>query len=165
MHLTQYSGYGLRVLIYTGLQEDRLSTIAEIAEAYDISKNHLMKVVQQLASEGFVFTKRGKNGGIRLASSPEKVCVGQVVRKLEPNFGVADCFHRDRDCKLFPACRLRAKLVEASEAFLGVLDEVTLADLLADPSHQATLRHLLGQNDSGSVKAPDRAARIPCAVH
>ncbi len=165
MHLTQYSGYGLRVLVYVGLQDDRLSTIAEIAEAYDVSKNHLMKVVQQLAAEGFVFTKRGKNGGIRLASSPEKVSVGQVVRKLEPNFGVADCFHPDRNCKLFPACRLRAKLVKASEAFLGVLDEVTLADILADSSHQTILRQLLGQDEGGSVKAPDRAVSIPCAVH
>lgn len=145
MRLTQYSGYGLRALMYVGLKGEELSTIAEIAEAHDISRNHLMKVVQQLAAEGFVYSRRGKNGGIRLASPADQLSVGEVVRALEPNFGVADCMHPDRNCVLAGVCRLRAKLREASEAFLQVLDEVTLGDLLDGPAHQLVMRELLGQ--------------------
>lgn len=155
MHLSQYSGYGLRVLIYVGLQGERLSTISEIAGAYDISGNHLMKVVQQLAAEGFVFSKRGKKGGIRLAVSPEQLSVGQVVRRMEPNLGVADCMRGERQCCLVSKCRLRARLVEASEAFLSVLDEVRLAEILHGNAHQMVLRGLLGQD----------ADRIGCHVH
>jgi Rrf2 family nitric oxide-sensitive transcriptional repressor len=145
MRLTQYSGYGLRALIYVGLKGEQLSTIAEIAEAHGISRNHLMKVVQQMAAEGFVYSRRGKNGGIRLASSADRISVGEVVRALEPSFGVADCMRADRKCVLVGVCRLRAKLREASEAFLRVLDDVTLADLLEGPAHQLVMRELLGQ--------------------
>jgi len=161
MRLTQYSGYGLRALIYVGLKGEELTTIAEIAEAYDISRNHLMKVVQQLAAEGFVYSRRGKKGGIRLAFAPERLTVGEVVRKLEPNFGVADCMRADRRCVLVNVCRLRAKLRQASEAFLQVLDEVTLADLLDDQSHQVVMKELLGQ-ESPPGKEIRMAEPAPC---
>ncbi len=153
MRLTKYSGYGLRALIYVGLKGEELSTIAEIAEAHEISRNHLMKVVQQLAAEGFVYSRRGKNGGIRLARSPDRLAVGEVIRALEPNWGVADCMRSAHECSMATVCRLRSKLAEASAAFLAVLDDVTLADLLDDESHQAVLRELLGQ-ESGSVCRP-----------
>lgn len=165
MHLTQYSGLGLRVLIYVGLQRERLSTIAEIADAYDISKNHLMKVVQQLAAEGFLHSRRGRNGGIRLAGAPEDLTIGGVVRRLEPNLAVAACMRAGQDCPLMPVCRLRGKLQEASNAFLGVLDEVTLADVLADGNHQETLRDLLGLERDGSFGPRAAAAGSrPCGL-
>lgn len=163
MRLTQYSGYGLRALMYVGLKGEELSTIAEIAEAHGISRNHLMKVVQQLAAEGFVYSRRGKNGGIRLAAPPDRLSVGEVVRALEPNFGVADCMRADRNCVLVGVCRLRAKLREASEAFLHVLDEVTLADLLDGPGHQLVMRELLGQEVAPGTGAQNPGAHPqPC---
>lgn len=143
MRLTQFSGYGLRVLMYTGLKGDNLSTIAEIADAYGISKNHLMKVVQQLVNEGFLESRRGKGGGVRLVDRTDRVRIGTVVRAMEPGFAVAECMRHGNQCSLTPACRLRATLQQANEAFLAVLDEVTLADILHDREHQATLRELL----------------------
>lgn len=143
MRLTQYAGYSLRVLIYAGLRGRELSTIADISDAYGASRNHLMKVVQQLTSEGFLESRRGKKGGVRLAVAPEDLTVGAVVRAMEPCFGMAECMRVSNECVLTPACRLRAKLAEASEAFLAVLDEVSLADILHDTGHQAVLRNLL----------------------
>lgn len=143
MRLTQFSGYGLRVLIYAGLRGDQLSTIAEIAEAYGISKNHLMKVVQQLVSEGFLRSRRGKKGGVQLARHPEQISIGEVVVAMEPGFGMAECMRQGNECALTPACRLRAKLKEANEAFLSVLDDVALSDILHDEPHQAKLCQLL----------------------
>lgn len=153
MHLTQFSGYGLRVLIYTGLKGEQLSTIAEIAEAYGISRNHLMKVVQQLGSRGFLYSRRGKNGGVRLALSPDDIRIGAVVRAMEPNWRVADCMRSAEDCALTPACRLRRKLRDANQAFLDVLDEMTLAEVLHDQAHRNTLRELLAIE---SLTAPSR---------
>ncbi len=143
MRLTQFSGYGLRVLIFAGLKGSELSTIAEIADAYGVSKNHLMKVVQQLVNEGFLYSRRGKNGGVRLAQDPEQITIGSVVLAMEPSFGVAECMRAGNDCALTPVCRLRNKLNEANRAFLQVLDDVTLADILADKPHRDTLRDLL----------------------
>ncbi|MFP4208979.1 MAG: RrF2 family transcriptional regulator [Wenzhouxiangella sp.] len=165
MRLTQYSGYGLRALIYVALKGEELSTIAEIAEAHGISRNHLMKVVQQLAAEGFVFSRRGKNGGIRLARAPDRLSVGEVIRALEPNFGVADCMRDNRQCVLAEVCRLRAKLREASAAFLGVLDEVSLADLLDNPAHQVVMKELLGQDaEPGFDLSTLSGGAVPCSA-
>lgn len=157
MRLTQFSGYGLRVLIYTGLKGDELSTIAEIAEAYQISKNHLMKVVQQLVNEGFLYSRRGKRGGVRLAREPDQISVGAVVLAMEPGFGVAECMREGNSCTLTPACRLRAKLQEANRAFMQVLDAVTIADVLHDSTHQDALRGLLQLDDSEDPLGPDAA--------
>jgi len=162
MRLTQYSGYGLRALMYVGLKGDELSTIAEIAEAHDISRNHLMKVVQQLAAEGFVYSRRGKNGGIRLARNPDNLTVGEVVRALEPNFGVADCMRSKKECLLVNVCRLRSKLTEASAAFLAVLDDVSLADLLEGEAHQVVLMNLLGQESTPTARLANGAGSSAC---
>ena len=143
MRLTQFSGYGLRVLIYVGLKGKQLTTITEIADGYGISKNHLMKVVQQLSNEGFLYSRRGKNGGVRLAREPEQITIGSVVVAMEPGFGVAECMRQGNECVLTPVCRLRAKLNEANRAFLQVLEKVTLADILFDQPHRSALRQLL----------------------
>ncbi len=143
MRLTQFSGYGLRVLIYVGLKGQQLTTINEIAQSYGISKNHLMKVVQQLTNKGFLYSRRGKNGGVRLDRHPDQITIGAVVAAMEPGFGAAECMREGNECVLTPVCRLRAKLNQASAAFLAVLDEVTLADILHDKPHRDELSGLL----------------------
>jgi len=152
MRLTQFSGYGLRVLIYAGLKGDQLSTIAEIAEAYGISKNHLMKVVQQLVNEDFLSSRRGKKGGVRLARDPEQITIGAVVLAMEPSFGVAECMREGNECALTPVCRLRAKLNDANRAFLQVLEDVTLAEILHDKPHRVELRDLLQLEPSAAAR-------------
>ncbi|NQD37900.1 Rrf2 family transcriptional regulator [Permianibacter sp. IMCC34836] len=130
MRITQYTDYALRVLIYLGLQPDRLATIGEIAERYAISRSHLMKVVNQLVQEGFVEGVRGKGGGIRLALPAGEIRVGDVVRKIEPDLILVECFGPGNHCVITPACDLKRALYEALQAFLKVLDSYTLADFL-----------------------------------
>jgi Rrf2 family nitric oxide-sensitive transcriptional repressor len=93
MQLTTYTDYAFRVLIFLAVHEDRLVTIVEMANAYDISKNHLMKIVHQLGQEGFIETVRGRGGGLKLGSSPERLKLGDIVRRTEPHFHVVECFH------------------------------------------------------------------------
>ncbi len=130
MRLTRYTDYGLRVLMYLGVQSGRLATITEVAEAYQVSRNHLVKVVNELGRLGFLRTVRGKGGGIRLAKAPEQIRVGAVVRAMEENLDIIDC--AGADCPIMGPCRLRTAVGEALEAFMGVLDRYTLADLLAE---------------------------------
>lgn len=131
MRLTRHSDYALRVLIYLGVTGKHLVTIGEIAERYDVSRNHLMKVVNRLASHGYVETIRGKRGGIRLARPPEEMRVGDVVRCTEEEFNIAECFDAVQgQCRISQSCSLRPILTEALDAFMAVLDRYTVRDLL-----------------------------------
>jgi len=131
MRLTDYTDYSLRTLIYLGLNRDQLVTIQDIADAYGISKSHLMKVVHQLGLAGLVETIRGRSGGLRLGMEPENINIGTVVRRTEPDFTMAECFdHQINECILSPSCGLQDVLRQATNAYLAVLDGVTLADLL-----------------------------------
>ena len=127
-----YTDYSLRVLLYLGSKQDgKLSTIQEISDAYNISKNHLMKVTFELGKAGFIQTVRGRGGGIRLADLPQNINVGAVVRRMEDDFHLVECFDLEHNrCPIAPVCGLRGVLGKALHAYLAVLDEYTLEDLL-----------------------------------
>ena len=130
MKLTFYSDYSLRLLMYVSVKRDGLVTIQEVADAYGISKNHLMKVAFELGRKGFVETVRGRGGGLRLARPPEKIGVGEVVRAMEQDFTMVECFDpKTNQCVITGPCRLRGALSRALKAYFAVLDEYTLADL------------------------------------
>lgn len=135
MRLSTFSDFSLRVLAYLGANPDRLVTIAEIAQSYAISENHLMKVVHHLGRAGYVATVRGKSGGIRLAKKPEEIIIGEVVRQTEKDLALAECFGVSH-CRIVPACRLKGILHEALDALFLVLDSYTLADILDRPLNQ-----------------------------
>ncbi|MCO6412484.1 MAG: Rrf2 family transcriptional regulator [Thiogranum sp.] len=143
MKLTTFSDYTLRVLIYLALRQDRLSTIGEIAEAYGISRNHLMKVVHYLGTEGYLDTVRGKGGGVRLAMAPEHINIGGLVRQTESSTVLVECFDpAHSNCAIEPACALHGMLRQALESFFAVLDRYTLADILRNRARLAKLLDL-----------------------
>jgi Rrf2 family transcriptional regulator, nitric oxide-sensitive transcriptional repressor len=148
MRLTDYTDYSLRVLLYLAVRSEGLSTIQEISQAYGISRNHLMKVVQQLAERGWVETVRGRNGGLRLAESSRRLTLGKVVRATESDFALVACLpdqHGERrSCVIAPACRLREVLDAAGKAFLAELDRYTIGELAQPHSALASLLGLGG---------------------
>lgn len=134
MRLTLHTDYGLRVLMFLAVSEER-ATIGQIAEHYVISRNHLMKVVQRLVQLDLVASDRGRGGGLRLARPPAEIGVGQVVRALEDVGAFVECFDaQTNQCRVSPMCGLRVALAGAVDAFLEHLDAMTLADLLPDPA-------------------------------
>ena len=140
MRLTAYTDFSLRVLIYLALNPDRRPTIAEIAERYDISRAHLMKVVHQLGLKGYVETQRGKGGGLTLARPSGEITLGEVVRVSEPDLALVACFDPAAPpCIIAPACRLKGKLNQARAAFLQVLDDCTLAEVVGNRAALAVL--------------------------
>ena len=139
--LTRYTDYALRILIYLGTHEGVVPT-RTIAEAYGISIHHVTKAAKQLTEMGLVRAQRGKHGGIQLEKRPESIRLGWVVRRTEPGLDLVECFDvSNSTCPLTPACGLKGALKEAQDAFLGALDDVTLADILGN---RARLRKLLG---------------------
>ncbi|MEJ8859562.1 Rrf2 family transcriptional regulator [Variovorax robiniae] len=132
MRLTAMTDYALRLLMYAAQRPDRLCTISEIARAHGISEAHLMKVTHQLGIQGWIETVRGKGGGLRLARGPEDINLGALVRGIEANFELVDCFGTDSTCALTGRCGLAGLLDGALERFLAHLDGFTLADALRD---------------------------------
>lgn len=131
MQLTRFTDYSLRVLIHLGNHPDAQVTVAEIAAEHGISRHHLTRVVHQLGLKGYVETARGKGGGFRLGRRPDQIRIGDVVRDMESGFELAECFRQaESACRLLPACALRPALAEAGRAFLAVLDQYTLADMV-----------------------------------
>lgn len=135
MRLTTHSDYALRLLMYVGAHSDRLCTIAEVAGAHGISEAHLMKVTHRLGLLGYLDTVRGKGGGMRLARAPREICLGEVIRELEPDFHLVECLAPQGGCALTGHCQLTGILGAALQRFLQHLDHYTLADLL--PRHGA----------------------------
>lgn len=131
MYLTQQTDYALRVLIYAAVNDDNLVNISTIADTYNISKSHLMKVVTALVKGGFLHSIRGKGGGLRLARTANSISVGAVVRHMEP-LTVVECFGEHNECILTPNCRLANVLHGGMKAFLVYLDGFTLADLVSN---------------------------------
>lgn len=162
MRLAEYTDYTLRVLMYCAAQRERLVTIAEIADSYGLSKNHLMKIVNDLARQGVLETARGRGGGLRLLQAPRDIRIGDVVRFAETDFRLVECFDGGTNtCSIAATCRLRGLLDRALLAYFRELDSATLEDLIA-PAPAAS-RAARGKPLAIPVKtaAHGRAARAP----
>ena len=156
MQLTLYTDYSLRVLVYLGLKGESLSTISEIARHYGISRNHLVKVVHNLAGHGYVRTSRGKGGGMRLARPPEEINIGEVVRHTEGTFNIVECFDTEGSgCPITPICKLKGVLYRATRSFLEVLDQYTLADVLKNSEELSRVLAVIQPPVSSSDSSPD----------
>jgi Rrf2 family transcriptional regulator, nitric oxide-sensitive transcriptional repressor len=155
MHLTTHTDYALRTLMVLGVCAPRKIKTSEIGEVFQISENHLVKVIQHLAQLGYVETLRGKEGGVRLAREPYEINIGQVVRLTESDLGVVPCLREGgQECFITPVCALKGVLNEATEAFLHHLDAITLADLLKGVGQGRTaLERRLGQRMSLSLRS------------
>ncbi len=136
MHITQHTDYALRVLIFLASNEHRLATIQEISERFEVSRAHLMKVVNQLIRNGFVEGIRGKGGGLRLARPAPDIAVGDVIRKMETDLALVECFSENSRCLLTAGCQLKGVLAEALEAFFASLDRVPLSQILGPTQRQ-----------------------------
>lgn len=132
MHLTLHSDFSLRLLMLLAVEADRKHTVEEVASRYDISRNHLNKVVQTLVQANFIRSVRGRGGGVSLARPPEEINLGAVIRASEDNFNLVECFDKKTNtCILAPVCGLK------------VLDGYTLHDLVMQPGAYRKIRRVL----------------------
>lgn len=142
VQLTQFSDYSLRVLIYLATHPVTLVSVEEVSRAYGISRHHLVKVVQGLVELGLVESSRGRGGGMRLAVDPGEIRLGWLIRQTEPHLNLVECFDRERNtCPIAPACGLKGPLQRAQQAFIAVLDEYHLGQVV---TRRAEIVALLG---------------------
>jgi len=142
VRLTTFTDYGLRVLMFVASESDGRATIAQVASAYGISENHLVKVVHRLGRIGALVNTRGRGGGVRLAAPAARIRVGSIVRALEDGDVPAACFDpHAAPCRIARTCRLRGALSEAMETFYRTLDRYTVADLVEHGAPLAMALH------------------------
>lgn len=165
MRLTVYTDYTLRVMMYLAVAwpSGRVSTIDEIAAAYEISRNHLTKIVHELGLNGFITTTRGRAGGATLARAPDRISIGDIVRMAEKDFAVVACHDKEtpHGCHVFAACNLKRGLARAVDAFMAELDAMTLQDAITAPTVAAGL---LGIADERPVMVMRPAKKAPRAA-
>ncbi len=131
MRLTSFTDYAVRVLMYVAKKDGQLASIREVSEVYNISSNHLMKVVHLLGKGDYLETVRGKNGGFRLGKKAEDINIGNVIRFTEDDLSIVECYGiKEGRCGLIEECNFSSVMAEALNAFLGVADKYTLADLI-----------------------------------
>jgi Rrf2 family transcriptional regulator, nitric oxide-sensitive transcriptional repressor len=153
MRLTTFSDFALRLLMYAGAHPDRLITIEEVSQVYNISRAHLMKVTNMLTRAGFLSAIRGRSGGLELARKPSEIRLGDVVRASEPDFALVECFATGNQCIITKCCRMPDVLNEALNAFVKTLDRYTLEDVMLKP------RDFIGaSHKAGSMRAPRLAS-------
>ena len=134
MRLTSFSDLSFRVLLYAAAHPDRLVTINEMNEFYNVSRGHLMKVVNAMTKAGYLDSTRGRTGGFTLARRPEDINLAAVLRATEPDFNLVECMRSRNQCVLTPSCRLKGPMFEALAAFLDSIGSYTLADIEMKPS-------------------------------
>ena len=165
MHLTSYTDYTLRVMMYLALKypDGGVATVGEISGAYGISRNHLTKIIHELSQVGFIETTRGRAGGARLARAPEEISVGEIVRIAEKDFSIVRCHDTTiaHDCVIFPACNIKRRFYRAVDAFLHELDTMTLREAISAPTVAASALGMASRRELAPVvvSRPQGAAR------
>ena len=161
MRVTYQTDYALRLLMYLAVQPDRACRVGDVAEAYNLSRNHLLKVALRLGKLGYVKTLRGRAGGIALARSPEEINLGQVIRQMEDSFALVECMGAGGGaCVISPACKLKGVFRKALNAFLAVFDAHTLADIVVNSADLFELLAVVGETSSPKYSADDPGGQL-----
>lgn len=133
MKLTSYTNYAMRCLQLATLKHPELVRVDDVVLIHDVSRPHIVKVVHELGKAGYLETIRGRSGGFRLARPAENIIVGDVVRLTEGSMDIVECFNPDTNtCPFIGICKLSKKIQEATNAFMEILDDVTVADIASN---------------------------------
>jgi Rrf2 family nitric oxide-sensitive transcriptional repressor len=161
MRLTSYSNFSLRTLMVAAMRAPKLSTVQQVADAFGISRAHLVKCVHQLGQWGYLENLRGNHGGFRLARPATEITIGEIVRRTEEGFDLVECFAPETaSCPLVGRCRLSAALEKARDVFLEELDAVTIADVTTNGGEVLSILDL----DGGAMASECEALRAAAAA-
>lgn len=155
MRLTHQTNYAIRMMMFCDANEG-LSKVGEIAKFYDLPEKFLFKILQVLTANNLIETVRGRGGGIRLAQPAKDIRLGNIIRSVEENFALSECFEQgETNCPLISGCGLSQALSRALKAFFDVLNEYTLADLT---NNERNIRVLLQFETLKKQPLPDKAS-------
>lgn len=132
MKLNHFTDFSMRVLMYLNQQKTKQSSLDGLSDTFQISRNHLIKVVQFLALHQLIITKRGKNGGILIDKKATEIGLGDLIHLLEQEESpVINC---DSKPCLFQShqCKLKIIFNNAYQIFIESLNQFSLHDLTFD---------------------------------
>lgn len=129
MKFNLFTDYALRSLMYLCWHRGRTVTAEEIAGYYGISRDHIVKVIQELGRRGFVQARRGRGGGSVLAREPKTISVFEVVHAFEGAPALLECLRSSNVCAIEVHCRLKGVFGEAQRRMMDYLRDVTLDDI------------------------------------
>lgn len=156
MKLTSYTNFALRSLQLAALKAPDLIRVDDVVRVHGLARPHIVKIVHELGLAGYVTTQRGRNGGFQLAKPAQEIVIGDVVRLTEGPLDLVECFNPEKNtCPLIGICKLSRALQKATQAFMEVLDDLTLADIAAN---RDDLLSRIAPLEEGIV-APMRKAR------
>lgn len=154
MQLSKFTDYALRTLLHVAMANGTLLSTKDISQIHNARYNHLAKVTQWLANEGYIETIRGRSGGMRIAMDAKAINIGGLIRKLENQSSLVECMQADGGtCRLSSACGLSIALQRAQNAFFEVLDTYSLADLIGAHPNMANLLLSIAPNTSSTQKS------------
>jgi Rrf2 family protein len=130
--------YALRAVVHLAYEAPEARTTAQIAEATQVPKDYLSKILQGLAKKGIVSTQRGVGGGVSLGRAPEELTILDVVNAVEPIERITVCplGLKTHGVRL---CPLHRRVDDAMALVEGAFGKTTLAEVLAEPSESVPL--------------------------
>lgn len=136
MQLSKFTDYTFRVLIYMGMNPEKLYTVEQLADQLEVSEHHLKKVIYKLAKTEYVMSMKGRHGGIKLAVSPEEINLGEVLRLTEENLHIIQCIGTNSICSFVGenGCKLKGIIADSTNQFIKEFSKYTLQDLVTDQS-------------------------------
>lgn len=138
MRITTFTDFSLRTLIYlASLPPGQMSSVQQVSKVYNVSQNHMVKVVGKLKKLGYIHAQRGKGGGISIAQAPEDINIGHVIAQMENHMDGVDC--NAPACQLAPCCELRKALMVGMQAFIAAMENYTLADIMTNKDQLSPL--------------------------
>lgn len=137
MQLSRFTDYSVRVLLYSAANPERLVTLSEISQFYNISLEHLRKVVHNLGKLEYLKTQRGKKGGMQLNMAPCDINMGQLIARIEGDTPLIDC--KGQDCNIINLCQFSQALNKAKSAFYFELQQLSLHDMIDQTSLQSMI--------------------------
>ena len=131
MTLSKFSDYAFRILILLGNNPDMTFTVDSISDTLGLSNHHIKKIVYKLATEGYIDSSKGRNGGLRLGMNPADINLGELLKITEDNLNIVECFSKDGcTCNISSSCKLKGLIGVALNSFMNVFHQYTLADVL-----------------------------------
>ncbi len=137
MRLSTRSRYGTRLMLELALNYNKGNVLLkDVAREEDISEKYLSHLVIPLKANGLISSSRGAHGGYKLAKSPSRITIKDIVQTLEGNLSPVECIKNPSVCRRVTGCVTRDVWEMLDEKISDTLSSITLKDLIKQKSEQ-----------------------------
>ena len=156
LKMSKLTDYGTLVLSCLAEHPRDLLSSAEVAKHTHLAVPTVSKLLKQLARAELVVSRRGAQGGYRLARDPRQISAADVIDALEGPVAITQCSSQDGHCDLESFCGVSTAWQKINVAIRRALDDISLAQLVSPGQTigQFKLRQNLGQSQRAKTESP-----------